>query len=139
MYLLSRNSCAKAFGNWSRRSDLRPKKKTRRGGRGSVRAPSPSLTLLGLRKRNVKKKVPRAFRPLSPRSNGLGTKLMGFKLVTFAIPVWRSNQLNFEATVIENRSFLVDPSMSLSAVFTWDQIDIYPGTKINSVNLVTWF
>ena len=44
-----------------------------------------------------------------------------------------------KATVIENRSFLVDPSMSLSAVFTWDQIDIYPGTKINSVNLVTWF
>ena len=38
MYSLSRNSCAKAFGNWSRHSHLKPKKKRR--GR-SVRPPHP--------------------------------------------------------------------------------------------------
>ena len=38
MYSLSRNSCATAFGNWSKRSDLRPKKSKGRG-RGPFNPP----------------------------------------------------------------------------------------------------
>ena len=50
MYSLSRNSCAKAFGNWSRRSDLRPKKSKQEGG------PNDSPVLKGSR---VKRDYPR--------------------------------------------------------------------------------
>ena len=46
MYSLSRNSCATAFGNWSRRSDLRLEKSR------EVRSTPILLSLLGLRSSN---------------------------------------------------------------------------------------
>ena len=50
MYSLSRNSCAKAFGNWSRRSDLRSKKSKEGGVLSTLHPPTPppSLRPLGL-------------------------------------------------------------------------------------------